>query len=65
MKEYYDIVYIVFIHSENIHGTVEKFGAYASLVKYEKDGLDIEEMLENEEFTVVDEIVHQHIEESN
>lgn len=65
MKEYYDIIYIVYIHSENCYGTVEKLGAFASLVKYNFAGEDIEEMLENEDFTIVDEIVHQHVEESN
>jgi hypothetical protein len=44
---------------------VEKLGAFASLVKYNFAGEDIEEMLENEDFTIVDEIVHQHVEESN
>lgn len=63
MKEYYDVVYIVYIHSEACHGTVEKMGAYASIVKYQKDGYNYEELLENEDFTIVDEIVHQHIEE--
>jgi len=29
------------------------------------NGNEIEELLENEDFTIVDEIVHQHIEESN
>jgi hypothetical protein len=55
----------VFIHSENCYGTVEKLGAFASLVKYSIDGKEVEELLENEDFTIVDEIVHQHIEESN
>ena len=65
MKEYYDVVHIVYIHSENVYGTVEKMGAYASVVKYSVDGHEYEELLENEDFTIVDEIVHQHIEESN
>lgn len=65
MREYYDTIYIVFIHSENCYGTVEKLGAFASLVKYSIHGEETEELLENEDFTIVDEIVHQHIEESN
>lgn len=63
MKEYYDIVNIVFIHGESCYGMVEQLGAYASLVKYNKDGTEYEEMLANEDFTIVDEIVHKHIEE--
>jgi hypothetical protein len=65
VREYYDILYIVFIHSESCYGTVEKLGAFASMVKYNIDGQEIEELFENEDFTIVDEIVHQHIEESN
>lgn len=65
MKEYYDVVHIVYIHSEACYGTVEKMGAYASLVRYNIDGQEFEELLENEDFTIVDEIVHKHIEESN
>ena len=38
-------------------------GAFASLVKYNKDGLEYEELFENEEFTVLNEIVFKHIEE--
>lgn len=64
MKEYYDTTHIVFIHSEQCHGTVETLGAWASLVKYNKDGVDYSELMENEEFTIVDEIVFKHIEES-
>ena len=65
MREYYDTIYIVFIHSENCYGTVEKLGAFASLVKYNMDGNELEELLENEDFTIVDEIVLHHIEEEN
>jgi len=65
VREYYDTIYIVFIHSESCYGTVEKLGAFASMVKYNVDGHEIEELFENEDFTIVDEIVHQHIEESN
>jgi len=65
VKEYYDVTYIVFIHSENCYGSVEKLGAYASVVKYNIGNEDFEELLENDDFTIVDEIVHHHIEESN
>ena len=64
MREYYEVIKIVFIHSERVYGSVESLGLYASKVKYQKDGIEIEEVLENDEFTVMDEIVFEHIEES-
>lgn len=63
MKEYYDIINIVFIHSEQCFGMVENLGAFASVVKYKKDGYEYEELMENEDFTIMDEIVHKHVEE--
>lgn len=63
MKESYDVINVVFIHEEKTFGTVENLGAFASVVKYQKDGLEIEELLENEEFAIVDEIVLTHIQE--
>lgn len=64
-KEYYEVVNIVFIHTEGCFGSVEKLGAFASLVKYNKDGMEHEELLENEDFSVIDEIVFKHVEEEN
>ena len=64
MKEYYDVTHIVYIHSEQCYGMVEKLGAWASIVKYNKDGMEQNELMENEEFSIVDEIVFKHIEES-
>ena len=64
MKEYYDVVHVVYIHSEQCHGTVEKLGAFASMVEYNKDGMEHSELMENEEFSIIDEIVFKHIEES-
>jgi hypothetical protein len=64
VKEYYDVTHIVFIHSEQCYGMVEKLGAWASIVKYNKDGMEQNELMENEEFSIVDEIVFKHIEES-
>ncbi len=64
MKEYYDVTHIVFIHSEQCYGMVENLGAWASIVKYNKDGMEQNELMENEEFSIVDEIVFKHIEES-
>jgi hypothetical protein len=63
VKESYDVINVVFIHEEKTFGTVESLGAFASVVKYEKDGLEIEELLENEDFAIVDEIVFTHIQE--
>lgn len=63
MKESYEIINIVYLHTEHTYGTVEKMGAFASVVKYTKDGIEYEELLENEEFAIVDEIVFEHQEE--
>ena len=63
VKEYYEVVNVVFIHSEQIYGTVESLGAYASLVRYTVDDVDYEELIENDEFTVMKEIVFQHLED--
>ena len=65
MQEYYDIIHVVFIHEEQCYGVVEKLGAFNSIVRFTKDGIEYEEMLENEEFTIMDEIVHKHVEEDN
>ncbi len=65
MKEYYDIVNVVFIHSISTYGTVETLGAFASKVKYEKDGIEYEELMENDEFSIIHEIVFTHLEEEN
>lgn len=63
MKRYYDVVNIVFLHSERIYGSTESIGLYASKIKYIKDGVEVEEMINNEDFTVMDEIVFEHVEE--
>jgi len=65
VKEWYEVVNIVFIHSEGVFGSVEKLGAFASNVTYNKDGIEYNELLENEEFSVVDEIVFKRVEEEN
>ena len=65
MKEYYEIINIVYIYSEKSYGAVEQLGAFASMVKYQKDGIDYEVLLENDEFAIVDEIVFHHVEENN
>jgi len=65
VKKYYDLVHIVFIHSERAYGSCESLGLYASKIKYIKDGAEVEEMIDNEDFTVMDEIVFEHVEENN
>lgn len=39
----------VYIQSEKVYGTVEKMGAFASMVKYELNGVQYEELLENDD----------------
>ena len=46
-----------------VYGTVEKMGAYASVVKYKIDEIEHEELIENDEFVIMDEIVFEHVEE--
>ncbi len=65
MIEYYDTTHVVYIYSEKCYGTVEKLGAWASTVKYTVDETEYNELMENDEFTIIDEIVFKHIEESN
>ena len=65
MKKYYEVVNVVFLHQDRIYGSVESLGLYVSKVKYIKNGVEVEEVLENDEFTVMDEIVFEHIEEEN
>ncbi len=63
MKEYYDRVLIVFIHDLGIYGSTEKLGAFASLIKYTQDGMEHEELIDNSEFSIMDELVFTHVEE--
>jgi hypothetical protein len=65
VKKYYDTVSVVFLHHERIYGTTESLGLYATKIKYMKDGKQVEETFSNEDFTVMDEIVFEHIEEEN
>ena len=64
MQEY-DRVIIVYIHEENTFGTAEHLGAFASLIKYKKNGFEVEELIENDEFAIMEEIVFEHIKEEN
>lgn len=63
VKEYYDRVLIVFIHDLGIYGSTEKLGAFASLIKYTQDGMEYEELIDNSEFSIMDELVFTHVEE--
>ena len=63
MKEYYDKTIIVFLHDERVYGEIESLGLYLSKVKYTKDGKEYEELIENEDFTVMEEILISHVEE--
>lgn len=63
VKEYYEVINIVYIHDLKVYGTIEKMGAFASVVKYTKDSIEYEELIENDEFAIVDEIVFHHVEE--
>lgn len=57
----YEIINIVYLYPENTYGTVEALGAYASMVKYNKDEVEYEDLYDNSDFTIVDEIVFEHI----
>ena len=65
VKEYYEVINIVYIHELQVYGTIEKMGAFASVVKYTKQEVEYEELIENDEFAIVDEIVFHHVEEEN
>ena len=55
----------MYIPEDNIYGSIEKLGAFASNVKYKKNEIEYEELLGNEEFIIMDEIVFTHIEEEH
>ena len=63
VKEYYDRVLIVFIHDMGIYGSTEKLGAFASIIKYTINGVEHEELIDNDEFAIMDELVFTHVEE--
>ena len=65
VKEYYEVINIVYLHDLKVYGTVEQMGAYASVLKYKKEDIEYEELIENDEFAIIDEIVFQHVEEEN
>ncbi len=63
--EYEDKYIIVWIHEEQIYGTLVSEGAFVSKIKYSKDGIEYNVLLENDEFTIIEEIGFMHIEEDN
>lgn len=65
MKEYHETIHIVYIPTENFHGVVEDMGLYASVVKYSIDDVEYEELMDNEDFIVIDEITLMHVEEND
>lgn len=48
---------IVFILDEQVYGEIINHGAFASLVRFSKDGIEYEIFLENDEFETVEDIV--------
>lgn len=62
-QRYNDRIQIVWLHEEQCHGSIVKEGAYVSKVRYQKDGIDYEVYVDNEEFSIIDEIGFEHIEE--
>jgi hypothetical protein len=64
VKEYYDSLSIVWIHSVKCTGIVEKMGAYASKIKYTLDEVEHEDFFDNDDFFVLEEITFHHIEEN-
>lgn len=65
MKEYLETIHIVYMPTENTHGIVEDMGLYASVVKYSLGDVEYEELMDNEDFIVVDEISLTHVEETD
>ena len=49
---------IVWIYSEKCYGEIIKYGAFYSLVAYTKDKTRFEVYLENEEFSVMEDVTY-------
>jgi len=45
----------VYIQTEGVYGTIQSLGAFASMVTYNKDGIHYEELLENDDFSLIGE----------
>jgi hypothetical protein len=63
VKESAEVINIVYIYTEQCYGMVDNLGIYASEVTYVKDGIDYREIIDNEDFIIMNEIVLTHIEE--
>jgi len=48
--------YFVYIEEEGCYGITENMGAYASLVKYNKDGIEYKVMILNEDLIFLEDI---------
>jgi hypothetical protein len=64
-KHYNERIQIVWIYEESVYGNIISEGVYASLIRYQKDGIDHQVYLENDEFIVMDEIGFEHVEEED
>lgn len=59
MATFYESVIIVYLHNHQTTGTIESLGAYASIVKYNKNNEEHEELIDNSEFAILDEFVFE------
>lgn len=59
-KEWNEQIAIVFLRDQQIFGEVLRFGAHASLIKYEFDGEELVEWIENDDFVVWENIILKH-----
>lgn len=48
--------YIVYISDEGCYGVTESMGAFASLVKYNKNGIEYKVMMLNEDLIFIEDI---------
>jgi hypothetical protein len=48
--------YIVYISDEDCYGVTESMGAFASLVKYNKQGIEYKVMMLNEDLIFIEDI---------
>lgn len=48
--------FIVYIHDEECYGVTESMGAFASLVKYNKGGIEYKVMMLNEDLIFLEDI---------
>lgn len=62
MIEYPETIYVVYIPTEQVHGVVNDIGLYASVVKYMVEEVEYEEVINNEDFIILDEINIMHFE---